>query len=133
MVILPGVLVRVHVPDEGRLLRVMVPVATVHVGWIVLPATGATGVTGCSLIVTPVDAAEMQPDAFVTVNVYVPAAIPEIVAVVPLPVEVTDPGIRVTVHVPEEGNPVSGTLPVATEHVGCVAVPVTGAEGVTGC
>jgi len=57
---------------------------------------------------------------------------PEIVVVDPLPVDVTLPGDLVTVHVPDEGNPVKGTLPVATEHVGCTAIPVIGAEGVTG-
>lgn len=66
---LPGALVSVHVPDEGRPFRVIVPVDTVHDGWIIFPATGAAGVTGCSLMVTPVDAAEIQPDSFVTVNV----------------------------------------------------------------
>jgi len=30
------------------------------------------------------------------------------------------------------GRPVSSTLPVETEQVGCVIVPTTGAEGVTG-
>jgi len=58
---------------------------------------------------------------------------PDIVVAVPLPDVITAPGILVTVHVPEAGNPVRGILPVATEHVGCVAVPVTGADGVTGC
>jgi len=52
---------------------------------------------------------------------------------VPVPVVVTAPGIRVTVHVPEAGSPVIETLPVAIMHVGWVIVPVTGAEGVAGC
>jgi len=52
---------------------------------------------------------------------------------VPVPEVVTAPGVLVTVHVPVAGSPVRGTLPVATEHVGCIAVPVKGAEGVTGC
>lgn len=37
-----------------------------------------------------------------------------------------------TVHDPEAGNPLSTTLPVAAEHVGCVIVPTVGADGVTG-
>lgn len=49
--------------------------------------------------------------------------------VVPLPVDVTPPGDRVTVHVPDEGNPLKGTLPVATAHDGWVAVPTAGGEG----
>ncbi len=40
------------------------------------------------------------------------------VKLVPVPVVVTDPGERVKVHVPDEGNPFNTTLPVATEHVG---------------
>ncbi|MFN8275699.1 MAG: hypothetical protein U0X58_12570 [Flavobacteriaceae bacterium] len=36
------------------------------------------------------------------------------------------------VHVPA-GSPVSCTLPVAVEQVGCVTVPMVGAEGVGGC
>jgi hypothetical protein len=34
--------------------------------------------------------------------------------------------------VPDEGNPLNATLPVGTEHVGCVIVPIVGLEGVTG-
>jgi hypothetical protein len=44
-------------------------------------------------------------------------------------VVVTSPGLRVIVHVPVDGKPVSLTLPVATAHVGCVIVPITGGEG----
>jgi len=43
---------------------------------------------------------------------------PEKVVVVPLPVIVEFPGIAVIVHVPEAGNPLSATLPVAKVHVG---------------
>jgi hypothetical protein len=34
--------------------------------------------------------------------------------------------------VPVEGNPLRATLPVATEQVGCVIVPIEGAVGVAG-
>lgn len=34
---------------------------------------------------------------------------------------------------PEDGNPLNTTLPVATAQVGCVIVPATGTEGVAGC
>jgi hypothetical protein len=54
------------------------------------------------------------------------------VVVGPLPVEVTEPGERVRVHVPVAGKPLSGTLPVATEHVGWTIAPTTGAVGVRG-
>jgi hypothetical protein len=34
--------------------------------------------------------------------------------------------------VPVEGNPLRATLPVATEQVGCVIVPIEGTVGVAG-
>ena len=37
-----------------------------------------------------------------------------------MPVEVTAPGFLVRVHVPEEGRPLSSTLPVGTAQVGWV-------------
>jgi hypothetical protein len=51
------------------------------------------------------------------------------VLLVPVPVVITPPGLRVNVHVPVEGNPLNTTLPVGTKHVGWVLVPTTGAEG----
>lgn len=48
---------------------------------------------------------------------------------VPVPVVFTSPGYLVKVHVPDEGKPLNSTLPVATSHVGCVTVPISGAEG----
>ncbi len=47
-----------------------------------------------------------------------PDGMPEIEVVVPLPDDVTFPGVLVTVHDPEEGNPLNCTLPVGTVHVG---------------
>jgi hypothetical protein len=58
---------------------------------------------------------------------------PEIVVLVPVPVEVIPPGLRVRVHVPVAGNPFRITLPVETVHVGDMVVPTEGAEGVVGC
>ena len=83
-------------------------------------------------MITLADATETHPDALVTEKVYVPAASEEIVVLVPVPVVVVPPGERVSVHVPEDGNPESTTLPVATEQVGCVMVPTVGAVGVAG-
>ena len=40
------------------------------------------------------------------------------VVLVPVPVVVTDPGLRVSVHVPVEGNPLRATLPVDNAQVG---------------
>ena len=49
-----------------------------------------------------------------------------------MPVVVTAPGLRVNVHVPDDGNPLSATEPVVTAHVGCVIVPTVGAAGAAG-
>ena len=51
----------------------------------------------------------------------------------PVPVAVTAPGERVNVQAPVTGNPVSSTCPVGIKHVGCVIVPITGADGTNGC
>ena len=59
----------------------------------------------------------MQPFEPVTVKVYVPGEIAEMVVVVPLPLIVLPPGLIVTVQVPD-GNPLKATLPVATVQVG---------------
>jgi hypothetical protein len=70
------------------------------------------------LITTFAEAGEIHPAEFVTVKVYVPAARAGIVILVPEPVVVTLPGLRVIVQVPEAGSPFRTTLPVATEQVG---------------
>jgi len=67
---------------------------------------------------TLADEDEIHPNAFVTVNVYVPAANPDTVALVPEPVVVVPPGERVKVQVPLDGKPVNITLPVARIQVG---------------
>ena len=54
---------------------------------------------------------------------------PVIVVVVPDPVVVVPPGVRVSVHVPVPGNPLRTTLPVGTKHVGSVIAPTMGAPG----
>ena len=53
---------------------------------------------------------------------------PEIVVLAPDP-EIA-PGLMVQLPA---GNPENTTLPVATEHVGCVIAPIRGAVGVAGC
>ena len=47
-----------------------------------------------------------------------PAGIDKTVVLVPVPVVVVPPGVRVSVHVPLEGKPLNTTLPVDTKHVG---------------
>ena len=58
-----------------------------------------------------------------------PWARPLIVTEVPVPVEVTLPGLRVSVHVPGDGNPLRITDPVAIAQVGGVIMPTVGASG----
>ena len=76
-----------------------------------------------------VDGPDIQPVELVTVYVYVPGVKPETVVLVPVPSVVTFPGVRVSVQVPVDGNPLRITLPVGTRHDGCVMVPTTGAGG----
>jgi hypothetical protein len=57
---------------------------------------------------------------------------PDSVVLVPVPVVVVPPGVRVKVHVPDDGKPLNNILPVITLQVGCVMVPTTGAVGVIG-
>jgi hypothetical protein len=128
----PGLRVNIQLPDDGNELNATLPVATEQVGWLMVPITGAFGVTGCGIISAPADDGDVQPSALVTVKVYVPEAIPEIVVPVPFPVVVIPPGVRVIVQSPVDGNPVNATLPVATEHVGWVIAPKTGTVGVAG-
>jgi hypothetical protein len=52
------------------------------------------------------------------------------VVLVPVPVVVVPPGVRVKVQLPVAGKPFKITLPVATEQVGWVIVPTVGAVGV---
>ena len=49
---------------------------------------------------------------------YVPAASPDIVKLVPVPVLVVPPGVLVNVQVPDDGKPLKSTLPVASAQVG---------------
>ena len=130
----PGLRVSVQVPLAGKPDRSMLPVARAHVGCVMVPIMGAAGVAGWALMATLPEATDVQPPALVTVNVYVTAAAsPETVVVVPVPVEVIAPGLRVSVQVPVAGNPERSTLPVATEQVGWVMVPIIGAVGTAGC
>ena len=61
------------------------------------------------------------------------AASPVTVLLVPVPVMGVMAGVLVNVQEPDDGNPLSITLPVATVHVGCTIVPTFGTVGVAGC
>jgi hypothetical protein len=75
-VVPPGLRVSIHESVEGRPLNATLPVASVHVGCVRAPITGAVGVAGCWFIRTLPDADDVQPNEFVTVNVEVPVASP---------------------------------------------------------
>ena len=121
-----GVLVTVHAP-AGRLLSTTLPVATVQVGWVMVPITGFNGVTSGELITTSAVGKEIQPTELATVNVYVPVARPLIVVEGVLPVVIIPPGLRVSVQVPD-GKSLNTTEPVATEQDGWVML-TKGVEG----
>jgi hypothetical protein len=57
----------VHDPCDGRFFSTTVPVATIQVGWVIVPITGADGVTGCTVIIIFAEAREVHPRSFVIV------------------------------------------------------------------
>jgi hypothetical protein len=125
----PGVRVTVQLPVEGNPFSTTVPVDIAQVGCVIVPITGASGTGGGVFMTTLADAADIHPVALVTVKVYVPVGRPETVVLDPVPLEITLSGLRVNIHVPEDGNPLRITLPVAKVHVGWVLAPTAGAAG----
>lgn len=123
-VMVPGLMTQF---PAGSPVNSTLPVATVHVGCVIVPKVGGAGVIGCGFITTLADAAEVHPDEFVTVKLQVPVVSPEIV------VDVPDPAILpgFIVQLPA-GNPFNTTLPVGTVQVGCTNVSTIGAVGVPG-
>ena len=63
----PGDLVNVQVPVDGNPFNTTLPVATLHVGCVIVPGVGAVGVAGWALITILDDATETHVAAFVTV------------------------------------------------------------------
>lgn len=132
VVILPGERVSVQIPVAGSPVISTLPVARMHVGWVMVPTTGTVGVTGWVLITTFDDEEEAHPSELVTVKVYIPAVSPVIVVLVPVPIVVAPPGVVVTVHELIDGKPLKTTLPAEDAHVVWVMIPITGAVGVKG-
>lgn len=56
----PGETVTVHVPDDGKPLNATSPVGVVHVGCVIVPIAGATGVGGGLFITAVVDEEDVQ-------------------------------------------------------------------------
>ena len=69
MVVEPTDSVTVQEPLDGKPLRATLPVATEHVGWVIVPTVGAPGVAGCAFNVALPEATDVQPSAFSTVKV----------------------------------------------------------------
>ena len=69
MVTPPGVRVTVQLPVDGNPFSTTVPVDTAQVGCVIVPTTGASGTGGGAFMTTLADAADIQPDALVTVKV----------------------------------------------------------------
>ena len=67
VVVPPGDLVIVHVPDAGNPFKITLPVAMAQVVCVTVPTVGAVGVVGCALITTLEDAGEVHPEALVIV------------------------------------------------------------------
>ena len=63
--IAPGLIVQV--PPDGKPLNITLPVDEEQVGWVIVPASSADGVTGCALIITLADDNEIHPAAVVTI------------------------------------------------------------------
>ncbi len=60
IVVEPKLSVTVHVPLPGKPLKATLPVDKAHVGWVIVPNTGADGVSGCALMTALPEADELQ-------------------------------------------------------------------------
>ena len=67
VVVPPGVFVNVQVPVAGKPFNTTLPVDITHVGCVIVLTIGAEGEPGAVLMTTLPDAAEIHPDALVTV------------------------------------------------------------------
>ena len=67
VVVPPGVLVSIQLPEAGNPFNTTLPVATEQVGWVIVPTVGAVGEDGWAVITTLPEAGETQPEEFVTV------------------------------------------------------------------
>jgi hypothetical protein len=72
VVVPPGVLVKIHVPVAGKLLKETLPVAVAHVGGVWVPTVGV----GITLIVIGKSLGELIPQLEVVVTLKVPEVAP---------------------------------------------------------
>ena len=69
VVVNPGVLFNVHVPDVGNPFSVTLPVANEQLGGTIVPTMGGVGVAGWALMSKVADTEDTQPEALVTIKV----------------------------------------------------------------
>ena len=67
VVVPPGDLVKVHVPEAGNPFNTTLPVAIAQVGCVIVPTVGAVGEEGWAVITTLAEAGDTQPEVLVTV------------------------------------------------------------------
>jgi hypothetical protein len=65
----PGYLINVHVPDDGKPESKTLPVGREQVGGVIVPMEGAGGINGCGFIRTPAEGIDEHPPEFITVKV----------------------------------------------------------------
>jgi hypothetical protein len=128
----PGYRIIVQVPEEGNPDSTTLPDGNAQLGGDIVPIDGAGGIIGCGFIRTEAEGTDAHPAELVTIKVYVPASIVDIVVVIPVPVITAPSGLLVMVQVSAPGRPFKTTLPVEIEHVGWATVPITGADGEAG-
>ena len=80
----PGYRERVQLP-AGRFVNSTLPVASMQLGGVMVPTTGASGIEGCAFITTFWEEGDTHPPELVTVKVYVPGSRVEMLVVVPFP------------------------------------------------
>jgi hypothetical protein len=121
----------VQEPLSGKPLSITLPVAESQLDCIIVPTKGAGGSKSGAFITRFAETEEVHAAALVTVKVYVPAGKPDIFVPIPVPVDVTAPGLRVNVQVPVAGKPFIATVVIGMAQVGCTIVPIMGASGLT--
>ena len=70
-VIAPGFRINVHVPDAGKPFSTTLPVATVHVGCVLVPTVGAAGVAFTVRVYVAVASAQGAPRGLLVVTVII--------------------------------------------------------------
>jgi hypothetical protein len=127
-VILPGLIVQGAEAPVGNPVSITDPVATVHVGCVIVNP-GLAGDAGWLLMTTLLKAGEVH-EPRVTVKLYVPGGSVTIMFV-PVPVVVPELlPVRFNVHVPVLGSPPRSIDPVLTVQVGWMMPFCNGAVGV---